>query len=97
MDMPQKPEGVRIHPSSVVEDGAVLGADVRIGPFCHVGPGVRLGDGVELKSHVVVAGDTSVGAGTRIFPFASICHEPQDLKFNGEKTVLVIGANCTIR
>lgn len=86
-----------IHPSAVVEDGAKLGADVSIGPFCHVGPEVELGDGVTLVSHVVVHGRTTVGARTRIFPFASIGHEPQDLKFRGEPSTLVIGSDCVIR
>ena len=86
-----------IHPQACVESGAHLGEGVHIGPFCHVGAQVVLGDGVNLVSHVVVAGDTQIGAGTRIFPFASIGHEPQDLKFKGEKSVLRIGAQCTIR
>jgi UDP-N-acetylglucosamine acyltransferase len=86
-----------IHASSVVEDGAVLGHDVRIGPFCHVGPKVSLGDGVELLSHAVVAGHTEIGARTRIFPFASIGHQPQDLKFKGEPSTLTIGADCILR
>ncbi|HYF57084.1 MAG TPA: acyl-ACP--UDP-N-acetylglucosamine O-acyltransferase [Salinarimonas sp.] len=86
-----------IHPSAVVEDGARIGAGCRIGPFCHVGPHVELGEGCELKSHVVVAGHTKVGPRARIFPFASIGHQPQDLKFAGEVTTLRIGADCTIR
>ena len=86
-----------VHPSAVVEDGAVLGADVKIGPFCHIGSKVRLGDGAELKSHVAIDGDTTIGAGARIFPFASIGHEPQDLKYAGEDTTLVIGDNVMIR
>jgi UDP-N-acetylglucosamine acyltransferase len=86
-----------IHPSSVVEDGAILGDGVRIGPFCHVGPQVILGDGCELISHVSVAGRTTIGARTRIWPFASVGHEPQDLKFKGELSVLTIGEGCTIR
>ena len=56
-----------VHPSSFIEDGAVLGANVVIGPFCHVGPQVVLGDNVRLISHVVVAGRTTIGAGCRIF------------------------------
>ncbi|SEH79130.1 acyl-ACP--UDP-N-acetylglucosamine O-acyltransferase [Paracoccus alkenifer] len=87
----------QIHPSAIVEPGAELGQGVRIGPFCHVGPQVRLGDGVELKSHVVVAGETEIGAGTAIFPFASIGQAPQDLKFSGERTRLMIGARNRIR
>ncbi len=87
----------QIHPSAIVEPGAELGQGVRIGPFCHVGPQVRLGDRVELKSHVVVAGETEIGEGTAIFPFASIGQAPQDLKFGGERTRLVIGARNRIR
>ena len=87
----------QIHPSAIVEPGAELGQGARIGPFCHVGPQVRLGDGVELKSHVVVAGETEIGEGTVIFPFASIGQAPQDLKFGGERTRLVIGARNRIR
>lgn len=86
-----------IHPSSVVEDGAQLGEGVRIGPFCHVGGQVVLGDGVDLVSHVSLAGNTHVGARTRIWPFASIGHEPQDLKYRGEENSLRIGADCMIR
>ena len=86
-----------IHPTSVVEDGCTIGAGAHIGPFCHVGAQVVLGDNVELKSHVAVQGDTKIGAGTRIFPFASIGGEPQDLKFEGEAVTLVVGENCTIR
>lgn len=87
----------RIHPSAVVEDGASIGAGSVIGPFCHIGADVRLGDGVQLVSHVVVHGRTSVGARTRIFPFASIGHEPQDLKYRGEPSTLTIGNDCLIR
>ena len=58
---------------------------------------VTLGEGVELVSHVVVAGRTSVGARTRIFPFASIGHQPQDLKYHGEPSTLTIGTDCLIR
>ena len=86
-----------IHPSSVVEDGAVLGENVRIGPFCHVGPDVVLGSGCELLSHAVVAGDTVLGDACRLFPFASIGHAPQDLKYSGERTQLRIGDRCTFR
>jgi UDP-N-acetylglucosamine acyltransferase len=87
----------QIHPSSVIEDGATLGADVEIGPFCHVGAMVRLGDGVRLVSHVSLAGDTAIGARTRIYPFAAIGHPPQDLKYRGEAVRLVVGEDCLIR
>jgi UDP-N-acetylglucosamine acyltransferase len=86
-----------IHASAVVEPGASLGEGVEIGPFCHVGGQAKLGDGVKLVSHVVVAGDTTVGARTRIFPFASIGHQPQDLKYSGEPVRLEIGEDCLIR
>jgi UDP-N-acetylglucosamine acyltransferase len=88
---------VCIHPSAVVESGARLGADVAIGPFCHVGPQVKIGDGVRLVSHVSLAGDTTIGARTRIFPFASIGHQPQDLKYRGEPVRLIVGEDCLIR
>ena len=87
----------RVHASSVIEPGAKLGAGVMIGPFCHVGAEVELAEGVKLVSHVAVAGRTSVGARTRIFPFASIGHEPQDLKYRGERSTLAVGADCIIR
>jgi len=86
-----------IHPTAIVESGARLGNGVKIGPFCLVGQHVALGDDVELVSHVVVAGHTSVGAGTRIFPFASIGHAPQDLKYRGEESRLEIGCRNIIR
>jgi len=86
-----------IHPTAIVEDGAELGENLVIGPYCVVGPQVKLGDGVNLESHVVIGGDTSVGANTRIFPFASIGLQPQDLKFGGEASKLEIGCNNVIR
>ena len=86
-----------IHPSAVVEPGAELGEGCIVGPFCLVGSQVRLGDRVELKSHVVVTGRTEIGADTMVFPFAVIGEIPQDLKFKGEDTRLVIGARNRIR
>lgn len=86
-----------IHPTAVVDPNAQLGADVEIGPFCLVGPQVKLADRVILHSHVVLAGDTSIGAGTAIFPFTSIGHSPQDLKYQGEQSRIEIGENNVIR
>lgn len=86
-----------IHPSALVDEGAELGEGVTIGPFCHVGSHVKLGDHTKLESHVVVAGRTTIGAGCHIFPFASIGHRPQDLKYHGEPSTLEIGANTTMR
>jgi UDP-N-acetylglucosamine acyltransferase len=87
----------QIHASSVIERGAVIGDGVKIGPFCTIGPDVVIGDGVELKSHVAIAGRTSIGARTVVFPFTSLGHQPQDLKFKGEPSTLTIGSECVIR
>lgn len=87
----------RIHTTAIIEDGAALGDGVAVGPYSIVGANVALGDGVELASHVVVTGRTTVGARTRIFPFASIGHQPQDLKYRGEPSTLAIGTDCLIR
>ncbi len=86
-----------IHSTAIVEDGAEIGSDVEIGPYCVVSGNVRLADNVKLHSHVAVAGKTSVGAGTEIFPFASIGHIPQDKKFRGEDVTLEIGEGNVIR
>lgn len=86
-----------IHPTAIIEPGAEIAASARIGPYCHIGAKVALGEEVELLSHVVVAGRTTIGAGTRIFPFASIGHRPQDLKYAGEDSALIIGRRNVIR
>lgn len=86
-----------IHPSAIVEDGAIIGDGAEIGPFCHIGPQVRLGPGARLRSHVVIAGNTVIGADANIFPFASLGHAPQHLKYRGEDTRLVIGDHCLVR
>jgi len=86
-----------IHPTAIVEDGAQLGEGVSVGPYCMVGAQAKLGDGVQLVSHAVIAGDTELGAGSRVYPFASIGHPPQDLKYKGEASKLIIGANAVIR
>lgn len=87
----------RIHPSSIVEDGAVIGRNVDIGPFCHIGSKVRLGDNVRLMSHVVVVGSTTIGDGTIVYPNAVLGCAPQNIHYKGEDTELVIGRDCTIR
>jgi UDP-N-acetylglucosamine acyltransferase len=81
----------------VIEPGATLADDVSIGPYCVVGHDVTLGQGVQLIAHVVIAGHTSIGARTRIFPFASLGQEPQDKKYRGARTRLVIGEDNVIR
>ena len=85
------------HSTAIIEDGAQLADDVEVGPFCIVGRHAVLGAGVKLISHVSVTGHTTIGAGTRVFPFASLGSEPQDLKYRGEHATLTIGAQCTIR
>ncbi len=87
----------RIHPSAVVEPGARIGDGAVIGPFAVIGPEVVLDARVEVKSHAVVTGRTEIGADSVIFPFANIGDIPQDLKFRGEETRLVIGARNRIR
>lgn len=86
-----------LHPTAAVENGAVIGADCHIGPYSVIGGEARLARGVTLHSHVAVAGDTEIGEETVIFPFASIGHQPQDLKYQGEKSRLVIGKRNKIR
>ncbi|MDH5411523.1 MAG: acyl-ACP--UDP-N-acetylglucosamine O-acyltransferase [Alphaproteobacteria bacterium] len=86
-----------IHETAVIDPAAKIGANVSIGPYCVIGPDVSLGDDVVLKAHVVVDGLTEIGDGTQIFPFASIGSQPQDLKFGGEKSRLIIGRNNVIR
>lgn len=86
-----------VHPTAIVEPGARVGKDVSIGPYSCIGPEVELGDGVVVMAHVVIGGRTVIGARTKIFPFASIGLAPQDLKYHGEPSRLVIGADTTIR
>ena len=86
-----------IHKSSTVDPKAKISKNVKIGPFCYVGSKVQLEDDVELISNVHIEGDTKIGQKTKIFPFASIGTAPQDLKYKGEDTKLVIGKNNTIR
>jgi UDP-N-acetylglucosamine acyltransferase len=86
-----------IHPSSVVEPGAKLAEDVVVGPFCRVGPRSTLGPGTKLVSHVCVLGRTTLGTGNTVWPFATLGADPQDLKFKGEDSELVIGDHNDIR
>ena len=86
-----------IHKTSVIDSKAKISKNVKIGPFCYVGPNVILKDNVELLSNVHIEGNTIIGKGTRIFPFASIGTQPQDLKFKNEENSLEIGENNLIR
>jgi UDP-N-acetylglucosamine acyltransferase len=91
------PQAVTIHPTAIVAAGASLAAGVSIGPFCIVDEHVVLGEDVSLHSHVVVTGHTSIGARTKVYSFAALGHPPQDMKFRGEVSQLIIGADCVIR
>ena len=86
-----------VHPTALVEEGAEIGPGCEIGPFCVIGPKVRLAERAIVKSHAVITGQTSIGPETIIFPFATIGEIPQDLKYKGEDTRLVIGARTRIR
>ncbi len=86
-----------IHATAIVDPAAQIGANVSVGPYCVIGANVRLDDGVQLLSHVVIDGRTSIGANTVVYPFASLGHRPQDLKYKGEPSTLEIGANNQIR
>ncbi len=86
-----------IHATAIIADGAKIGASCSIGPYCVIGANVTLGANVVLHSHVVIDGYTHIGEGTTVFPFASLGSPPQDKKFAGERTTLVIGKNNVIR
>ncbi|CAN0600579.1 unnamed protein product, partial [Laminaria digitata] len=77
-----------IHPTAVVDPSAEIGDGVAIGPYSVVGPDVKIGDGSALLSHVVLDGRTTLGPNCRIYPFASIGHQPQDMKYHGEPSTL---------
>ncbi|ABM44748.1 acyl-[acyl-carrier-protein]-UDP-N-acetylglucosamine O-acyltransferase [Bartonella bacilliformis Peru38] len=89
--------GTKIHPTAFVEEGAQLGENVSIGPFCHIGPQAVIGDGCCLMSHVVIMGNTILGANSKIFPHAILGGDPQNNKHKGGHTSLFIGKNCIIR
>lgn len=86
-----------IHPTAMIAASARIGKDVQVGPYCVVDGDVALGDGCRLMSHVVISGHTTLGKNNTIFPFASLGHAPQDLKFKGEASELIIGDNNMIR
>ncbi len=86
-----------IHPTAIIADGAKIGSNVKIGPYCVIGEAVSLDEGCELISHVVIDGKTRIGKGNRFFPFASVGMQPQDLKYHGEPSRVEIGDNNTFR
>lgn len=86
-----------IHPQAIIEPGAIIGENVTIGPWTHIASNVVIGDNCEISSHVVINGPTRIGKNNRIFQFASIGEDCQDLKYAGEPTELIIGDNNTFR
>ncbi len=86
-----------IHPQAIIEPGAVIGKNVSIGPWSYIANNVVIGDDCEISSHVVINGPTRMGKGNRVFQFASIGEDCQDLKYAGEQTELVIGDNNIFR
>jgi UDP-N-acetylglucosamine acyltransferase len=86
-----------IHKTAIVSDKAQIAKNVEIGPFCVIGDNVKIDEGTILKSHVVIDGNTTIGKNNIIFPFATVGLVPQDLKFAGEQSQLIIGDNNSIR
>ena len=86
-----------IHKTSIVDSKAKVSSSAKIGPFCVIGPDVEIKENVEIHSHVNISGKTIIGKNNKIYPFASIGNHPQDLKYNGEHTKLIIGDDNKIR
>jgi UDP-N-acetylglucosamine acyltransferase len=86
-----------IHKTAIVDPKAKISANVNIGPYSIIGPNVEIGEDTDINSHVSIAGYTKIGKKNKIYPFASIGNNPQDLKYNGEKSYLEIGDSNTIR
>ena len=86
-----------IHKTTIIDNKAKVSSSANIGPYSVIGPNVEIGEDVIIHSHVNISGNTIIGSGNKIYPFASIGNDPQDLKYNGEKTKLIIGKNNKIR
>ena len=86
-----------IHKTSIINPQAILANNVSIGPYSVIGPEVEIGENTEVQSHVNITGKTKIGTNNKIYPFASIGTDPQDMKYKGEKTSLIIGNNNKIR
>ncbi len=93
----RKSERVSIHATAIIATGARVPESCIIGPFCTIGPDVVLGEGCELTSHVVIEARTTIGDNNKFSPFAAIGIAPQDLKYKGEPTSLVMGDNNVVR
>ena len=87
----------QVHPNSFISEKVQLGKNVKIGPFCHLDGHIKISDNTELKSHVVVSGNTSIGKNNIFYPFSNIGCDPQDLKYEGEESHLIIGNNNIFR
>ena len=86
-----------IHRTAIIDTKAKIASTVNVGPYSVIGPNVEIGDNVMIQSHVNITGHTIIGKNNNIYPFASIGNDPQDMKYKGEKTELIIGDNNTIR
>jgi len=86
-----------IHKTAIIDPKSKISKNVEIGPYAVIGPNVEIGENTIIQSHVNITGDTSIGKGNKFYSFASIGSDPQDLKYNSEKTKLIIGNNNTIR
>ena len=86
-----------IHPTAVIEPGAQIADDARVGPYCYIGPHVVIGSGTRVVSHATILGHTRLGEGNTVWPYVTLGAEPQDLKFRGEETVLIIGDHNAFR
>ncbi len=87
----------KVHETALVDPSAELDPDAEVGPYCIIGSQVKIGKGTRIKSHVVIEGNTVLGEGNLIFQFATVGSIPQDLKYKGEKSRLIIGNHNTIR
>ena len=85
-----------IDKTSIIDKDARIHSSVKIGPYSFIGPNVEIGENTIIQSHVSIIGNTKIGKGNKIYPFVSI-NDPQDLKYNGEETCLIIGDNNKIR
>tara|TARA_Y100000389_G_scaffold140377_1_gene138181 strand:- start:9109 stop:9891 length:783 start_codon:yes stop_codon:yes gene_type:complete len=87
----------KIHPTAIVDSKAQIGNNVEIGPFSIIGPKVKIGDDSIIKANVIITGNTKIGDNNKIFPFVVVGEEPQDLKYSGEDSKIIIGNNNKIR
>ena len=86
-----------IHKTAIIEEGAIIGENVEIGAYAYIGSKVKIGDNTKIMHHATIEGKTTIGKGNVIFPYAAVGTMPQDLKYTGEDTELIIGDNNKIR